>query len=199
MWFLEIFLCSWLFSSLTIFVQEILAYPPPLLHLTIPTQRKSGWPGLISVWCANAPSPAGEHVLPILCSEPHACISSQGLVPWNSMLVRNHQLPMPPSKSALDLSFTVRSPCHHPPPQLPWNLVGNNAGGCKIKQPQHLTASSSWFALLVYCDANWHLAMMCIKFQNPVWVCIEIKNLRKEERKGWSHSQWQQPVSFSCH
>lgn len=113
MWFLEIFLCSWLFSSLTIFVQEILAYPPPLLHLTIPTQRKSGWPGLISDWCANAPSPAGEHVLPILCSEPHACISSQDLVPWNSMLVRNHQLPMPPSKSALDLSFTVRSPCHH--------------------------------------------------------------------------------------
>lgn len=29
MWLLKIFLCSWLSSSLTIFVQEILAYPPP--------------------------------------------------------------------------------------------------------------------------------------------------------------------------
>lgn len=88
-------------------------------------------------------------------------------------------------------SWTVlhcEEPLPSPPTQLPWNLVRHNAGGCKIKQPWHLTVSSSWFALLVYCEANWHLAMVCLKFQNSVWVCTEIKKLRKEERKGWSQS-----------
>lgn len=103
--------------------------------------------------------------------------------------------PLPSSKSAPDLCFTVRNPCHQPPPQLPWNLVGHNAGGCKIKQPRHLTASSGWFALLVYCEANWRLAMMYIKFQNSVWVCIEIQKIKKGRKEGMK-SQSMATASF---
>lgn len=88
-----------------------------------------------------------------------------------------------PPRQLLTSAPALRDACHHRPPQLPWNLVGHNAGGCKIKWPSPLTVSRNRFALLIYCYVNWNSALMCIKFQNSVWVCIEIKNVRKKGRK----------------
>lgn len=103
--------------------------------------------------------------------------------------------PLPSSKAALDLGFTVRNPCHHPLPSCHEIWSGITQVVAKLKQPPHLTASSSWLALLVYCEANWHLAMMCIKFQNSGWVCTEIKKNKKGRKEGMK-SQSMATASF---